>query len=177
MKNNGGVSDGVLSVVQSIIDSAGEITASELVEAARPESSPAHAAFEWNDAIAGEEYRLFQARRWLRVVSVKMDAQPRTASVSTSAEVTMMRNVRLVHVPPVDGDKREGYYKPITVVAQSTGEFGRALDEARRTMNAAKRAVDELVSMTRQTNQEDRILLIAQVARGMDMMYEALSKM
>ncbi len=175
MNNNSRVNAGVLSVVQSIIDAEGAITASGLVESARPPESPAHDGFEWDDAVAGEEFRLQQARRWLRIVPIKVAGTSTTVDVSSGdMESAPMVKTRLTHVPPVD-DKKEGYYKPKETM--SGDEFGRALDEARRTMNSAKRAVDDLVSMTRQSNQEDKILLIAQVARGMDMMYEALGKM
>lgn len=59
----------------------------ELVEAARPESSPLHTHFEWNDGIAAEEYRLVQAAglvRQIRVVKIEqgtLDEEPRKYSV------------------------------------------------------------------------------------------------
>ena len=39
----------------------------DLVEAARPVSSPLHPEFEWDDSEAAEKYRLEQARKLLRV--------------------------------------------------------------------------------------------------------------
>lgn len=45
----------------------GELRPSDVVEAARPESSPLHFRFEWNDSIAAESYRLWQARELIAV--------------------------------------------------------------------------------------------------------------
>jgi hypothetical protein len=38
-----------------------------VVEAARPETSPLHSRFEWDDSVAGEKYRIWQARQLIRV--------------------------------------------------------------------------------------------------------------
>lgn len=40
----------------------GDCSAHALVDAARPESSQLHSLFEWNDEIAGEKWRVSQAR-------------------------------------------------------------------------------------------------------------------
>jgi hypothetical protein len=39
-----------------------------VVEAARPQNSPLHSRFEWDDTEAAESYRLWQARQLIRVV-------------------------------------------------------------------------------------------------------------
>lgn len=44
------------------------ITATVVVEAARPETAPLHPAFEWNDGIAAEKFRQSQARQLIRAV-------------------------------------------------------------------------------------------------------------
>ena len=46
------------------------LPASEVVASARPEQSPLHDVFEWDDATAAEEYRLEQARGLVRSVCV-----------------------------------------------------------------------------------------------------------
>lgn len=40
----------------------------DVVNAARTPRSPLHARFEWDDTVAAEEYRLWQARQLMRVV-------------------------------------------------------------------------------------------------------------
>lgn len=41
-----------------------------VVDEARPEESPLHRCFEWNDQIAGEKYRLVQAQQLIRSFKV-----------------------------------------------------------------------------------------------------------
>lgn len=45
----------------------GVLRAEDVLEAATPEDNPLHDAFEWDDSIAGHEYRLWQARTMIRV--------------------------------------------------------------------------------------------------------------
>lgn len=44
-----------------------------VVDEARKEASPLHSAFEWDDAIAGEKYRLGQAQKLIRSFRVIQD--------------------------------------------------------------------------------------------------------
>ena len=53
------------------LERRGELTAENLVDAARPEESSTHNCFEWNDSEAAEKYRITQARQWLRVIKVE----------------------------------------------------------------------------------------------------------
>lgn len=48
----------------------GEASAEEIVKAATPAKNPLHGVFEWNDTVAGQEYRLEQARRMVRSIVV-----------------------------------------------------------------------------------------------------------
>ena len=48
----------------------GSITKQAIVDRARPETSPMHIMFEWNDEIAGELYRLEQAYGYIRRLEV-----------------------------------------------------------------------------------------------------------
>lgn len=116
----------------------GEVRPSALVDLAQPEDSPIHDAFEWDDFKAGHEYRLIQARGYIRRVRVEY------------GDTTE----RLVHVPQVvviddDGElveptRREGCYKPISVVVQNTSDYDRALEQVRSQIGSARRAYDEL---------------------------------
>lgn len=49
----------------------GMLTPVNVVDAARSEDHPLHSRFEWDDAVAGERYRLDQARQLIRVVREK----------------------------------------------------------------------------------------------------------
>ena len=112
----------------------GEIKASTLVDSARPKSSPIHSAFEWDDKKAGEEYRLMQARQWIRKIVIRyQDVEE-----------------RLVHVPfriiedSDDTGNKEGYYKPISVVVRNIDEYDRALEAIKGRLGAARKAYEEL---------------------------------
>lgn len=153
----------VEKVVQKIFDKDGEVRPSELLKAAKEKNSPAHGAFEWNNGKAGEEYRLIQARQWLRVVVIRnpsgdqegLTHVPRSVSVELS-------------------DSGEGSYKPATMIVQNIDEFHRALEEATQRLHAARRAIDELRSIAEKTNQPDRAVMVAQVSRALDIMEMAI---
>lgn len=51
----------------------GLLTAGTVVEAARDEDSPLHQHFEWDNDVAGERYRLIQARQLIRAIIVNED--------------------------------------------------------------------------------------------------------
>lgn len=119
----------VEQVAQELYDSKKAITASDLVEAARPASSPAHNAFEWDNKVAGHEFRLQQARRWLRTVTITYEAQEE----------------RLIHVPSITFEG-EGEYKPISVVVDNRNDYERAMAGVVSRLEAAKAAVEELSS-------------------------------
>lgn len=48
----------------------GELTPRSVVDDARPPEADLHHRFEWDDSIAGEEYRLVQARELIRSVRI-----------------------------------------------------------------------------------------------------------
>lgn len=112
---------------------------SEVVAAATDESSPLHGQFEWDDGIAGHEYRLGQARQLIRV------------SVSVVAGLAE----RYIHVP---ADRGEGVYLPISVVVQSDLQFALALAELARHVRGAEQAVRELRDAA--SGDDDRLLRI-----------------
>lgn len=47
------------------------LTARSLLDASRPENAPLHSAFEWNDSIAAEKHREYQARHIIHSIVVK----------------------------------------------------------------------------------------------------------
>lgn len=49
-------------------ENGGTLKPVDVVEAARPEESPLHSQFEWNDDEAAEQWRLHQARNLINVV-------------------------------------------------------------------------------------------------------------
>lgn len=57
-----------------IYDTAGELTPQLVVDDARPVGSPLHNRFEWNDEVAGEQYRLVQAQKLIRSVRISVES-------------------------------------------------------------------------------------------------------
>jgi len=162
MKNDS-IKIAVQSVVQDLFDRNGSVKSIDLVDKARPTDSQAHPAFEWDDTLAGEEYRLIQARKWIRVVEIIRDdgSEPE----------------RLVHVPRIvtaDDAGRDGEYKPISVVVEMPDEFERALSQAREKFASAKRAMDELYRAAELSGRADQAAVIAQMSRATDLWASAL---
>jgi hypothetical protein len=124
----------VQTTVNDIYKESGEVKPSDLLERAEPKTSPIHDAFEWDNKKAGHEYRLIQARTWIRKVDIVFED----------------RTERLVHVPllSIEGnaepDNGEGYYKPISVVQGDYDEFKRAKSAVLARLNSAKNAYEEL---------------------------------
>ena len=59
----------VAGEVMQRLESEGRLTPANLVDEARPEESPMHKAFEWDDAKAAENYRRQQATQMMSSVS------------------------------------------------------------------------------------------------------------
>ena len=146
----------VQNVVGRLFEQNGEVTASALVEEARPKTSPIHSAFEWDNVKAGEQYRLWQARQWIRRVDVIVED----------------RQERLIHVPrvSVEGEDREGFYKPVSMVVRHENEYAAALGETLDRFNAAKRAYGYL-----KASKTAIALDFEKIDQGFQMVEEALT--
>lgn len=69
----------------------GELLPSDLVADAKKSNSPLHPCFEWDDSIAGERFRLQQARGLIRsVVAVyrPVETEPKTISVRAYTHIS-----------------------------------------------------------------------------------------
>lgn len=71
---------------QLMEDFGGQVQAEDVVDDARPASSPLHPHFEWDDSIAAEEHRKSQARTLLRAVVIiaperEIDPEPQTCYI------------------------------------------------------------------------------------------------
>lgn len=156
----------VQMVVNEIYQERGEVRPSELIERARPKNSPAHDAFEWDNKKAGDQYRLMQARVWIRRVEIIIEDRPE----------------RLVHVPliKVEGDinlegvGNENYYKPISIVARDADEFSRALSETLARLNSAKVAYSDLKKAA-EISKRESLPDFKSADKGFDMVERALN--
>lgn len=72
--------------------SGGRDTPEDIVEAATPVTSPLHGYFEWDNDIAGHQYRLDQARRLIARVKVTTKVGNDTVKVRAVVNVTNGRD-------------------------------------------------------------------------------------
>lgn len=98
----------------------GTLTPQVVVDDARRADSPIHTAFEWDDAIAAEQYRLEQARTLIRSLKVSY-VSPEGTTEKTRAFVSIQR---------ADVPARE--YVPIEEVAQDPALAAIVLRDAER---------------------------------------------
>jgi hypothetical protein len=58
------------SQLQAVYDDRGRLTPQIVVDAARPADHPLHGRFEWDDTIAGEAWRRYQAHELIQSVRI-----------------------------------------------------------------------------------------------------------
>lgn len=125
------IKEKVQKAVSELYETAGKVTPSALIASAKPKSSPIHDAFEWDNRKAGHEYRLMQARTWLRKVEIVVEE----------------RTEKMVHVPLMRNDAAEsgeGHYKPASVVVRNVDEYQAAMSAVKCRLGSAKEAYDAL---------------------------------
>jgi len=87
-----------------------------------------HPAFEWDDAIAGEEWRNHQSRHVIKSI--------RVVSEEGSEPTTVYVNVKT--------DEGRRSYQPVEVVVQHVDQYASAVMELQARINSATRALKEL---------------------------------
>lgn len=109
----------------------GKIETVTVVDEARPEDAPLHPAFEWDDSVAGEKYRLYQARNLVRSIEVAPEKEGKDTLPA------------FVHIRATT-TQEPGYYQSVTVAARNPDEWASALNELSGKANAALKAVEIL---------------------------------
>ena len=113
-------------VYEEIGDS--EISAEELLERARQDDTELHKCFEWDDAVAGEKYRLQQARQVLNslvFIPVEESEQP----------------VRIFSYT------QETKYKPTIQMVVNLDEYQKLLAQAKRELASFRVKYNSLVEL------------------------------
>lgn len=106
---------------KKVINGDRGVSAEEFVGAARPESSPLHGDLEWDDSVAGHQYRLQQAREILRSIMV----------VHVNGETS--QPTRAFHrVVVADDATSRSAYVPASVVWEKQDYAAQVLEKARR---------------------------------------------
>ncbi|MFZ1398914.1 MAG: hypothetical protein WAS33_18560 [Candidatus Promineifilaceae bacterium] len=128
----------------SIYAEHGRLTGKVVVEAARPEAAKLHPVFEWNDEVAGELWREFEARSLIKVVQVD------TKSDEGKPVVTPV----FYHIP-AQGEEEKGSYHTTDVVISRPDLLLMALTSLRTQMAAVERAIDTLTLAANQKGDQD----------------------
>jgi len=104
--------DSLKEILERINKDNGGITPQAVVDYARPDGSELHEAFEWDDNVAGEEYRKWQARQL--IVRVKIEDT----------------NIPLYHSIRAKINVEQPVYKPIEEVKKSRSLLGEVVNNA-----------------------------------------------
>lgn len=100
----------------------GKLMPSDVVEAARPKSSPLHSKFEWDNSEAAEKYRLWQARQLISITVEYLGSGEQASLEKVFVSLTTDRD-------------RGGYRSLVTVMSDEQYRerlLEDALDEMRR---------------------------------------------
>lgn len=128
-------------VVEQLEEKNGQVTKEDFLEVSRPDDSPTHALFEWDDSVAAERYRLDQSRtiiNSLRIVYVNKDKEEVKVSAfvqtSPNGNSTVYENI---HDALKDEGKREvvlnrirGELNAFIIRNQNIEELADILEEA-----------------------------------------------
>lgn len=134
------------SELQRIHQKHGALRADDVVDEARPDDAPLHPAFEWQDAVAAEEWRKAQARHLIRSVQV-INERDEQAAVYVSVQTETERE-----------------YQPLEVIVNKPDLYGMAIHEAQQRINAAKKALHELETAAGESEVDQRHLAAIQIA-------------
>lgn len=85
-KTSGKISEPVIAEIEHIRTESG-LTPRNIVETARSSDNPLHGLFEWDDSIAGEKYRLYQARVLVNQVEVVIEGEEMPAYENCKVEI------------------------------------------------------------------------------------------
>lgn len=141
----------------------GELKTKTVVDEARPDGAVLHPVFEWQDSIAGEKYREWQARDLIRSIQIVNKATNVAAHV-------------YVNVPSPTAKEKAGTYEPVSVVVNNPDKFVRALSSAQARLDAAQGAIDELRSAGKESDiSADRMAALSIAAMALQTARDAVS--
>lgn len=118
------------SIVGTELSKLDNLTPETVLDLARPEDSPLHSMFEWDDTIAAEKYRLSQARSIIQHITI-VKGHPRSEPVQVRAFVS--------------SGQRDGSYKPITTVVTEMDSYAKLLSDAKLELQAFKNKYKDLI--------------------------------
>lgn len=109
-------------VYEEITEIGESVTPAEIVAKAEDEETELHKCFEWNDSVAGQKYREYQARLVLCQLVIKEEETPKDRP-----------ELRVMYVT----EKNQGY-KPTHLIVQKEDEYKALLARAYAELRAFK---------------------------------------
>ena len=116
----------------------GELTSSSFLDASRPEESPTHNLFEWDDSIAAERYRLQQATVAINSIEVQ---------IINEATATVMPQAAFVNVIS-KAPSRPGSFAPIEIALSDENMRSTLLLNALNELKSFRRKYNQLSELT-----------------------------
>jgi hypothetical protein len=117
--------------IQAIYNKRGKLTPALVVDEARDEKHPLHDRFEWDDSVAGEQWRRQQAHELIRTVRIVYKPRTEKAAEKTIREWHAVRTEK-GHV-----------YEPAEKVVQDEFLGRLVLNDMRREWEALKRRYED----------------------------------
>lgn len=117
---------------------SGNLTAFNVVDAARPKRSPLHGAFEWDNTVAAESWRLEQARSMIKSIEI--------VTIDDQGEAEPVSRPVYFNVQPTNPDGRYGggYYKNREALIESVEEWQLALQLAKNQLAGSLKALQAI---------------------------------
>jgi hypothetical protein len=129
----------------------GSVTTERVLSDARSEDSPFHPGLEWDDSIAGEEFRKSQVRSMIRAVCVRESDNKPPAPIYY--RVTS------------DG---KGVYEPISVIVKDADLFESAREQLLIVLRSAQRSLAELEAAAAKSRKIKQSKAAARIRKHLD---------
>lgn len=154
--------DVVAGEITRIANENGGLDAPLLVNEARPHDAPLHPCFEWNDKKAGEQYRVYQARKLIKSVEVVTEDAPAQPLIS--------------YCPQIEKETEKGNYQLTSVVVARPDYFASAMTELVKRVKSAQEAVEALQQAAARENETDadRLARIGMAVKALEMAGKAV---
>jgi hypothetical protein len=125
----------------------GKLRPADVVASSQPEDAALHPCFTWDDAVAAEQHRLWEARELIREVTVVINERRTPAYYS---------------VPQSEPSQAASYYVPAELLIESPDEFQMALEMLLQKFESAKRALEDLRELAGHSqNYADKMQMIS----------------
>ncbi len=115
---------------------AGKLRPEDILKSAKAKVSPLHNAFTWDDAKAAHEYRLSEARQFIRAV-MTVGSEGKTDPA--------FWNIIVSQSPQINESER--YYQSAQVIASNPDEYNAALKVMLMELVSAQTGLDKLRSL------------------------------